>query len=45
MLDLQTAYLTLSIFVVHRLRPRLDAESLTRCLRISNLLEIEHTWA
>ena len=35
----------LGFFVVHRLRPRLDAESLTRYLRISNLPEIERTWA
>ena len=43
--DLQTSYLTLRIFVVHRLRPRLSIESLTRGLRINNLLEIEHIWA
>ena len=38
-------YLILRIFLVHRLKLRLSDDNLTRCLRISDLSEIERTWA
>ena len=38
-------YLILRIFVVHRLKLHLSDDIRTRCLRISDLPEIERTWA